>query len=260
MSWAVGVPGHEHDQILDAVGLVNKTAALGLNCLQIADNLPLHLLDNMQLSDLKDESEQLNIKIEVGTRGLTPENVTQYLEIASYFKSPILRVVIDQKGFEPEIPDIIAIIKDFLIELKKRNLILAIENHDRLKAREFASIVESTDPEIVGICLDTVNSMGAGEGLEEVVRILGPMTVNFHIKDFSIRRVSHLMGFIIEGTPAGKGMLPVEQIVEILDKYQKCESAILELWTPPESNMEDTIQKEEKWALDSVQYLKPFFT
>ena len=95
--------------------------------------------------------------------------------------------------------------------------------------------------------------------MEEVVRILGPMTVNFHIKDFSIRRVSHMMGFIIEGTPAGKGMLPVEKIVDILDKYQKCQSAILELWTPPEQEIEKTIQKEEKWTLESVQYLKPFF-
>ena len=120
MSWAVGVPGYEHDQMLDAVGLVNKTATMGLNCLQIADNLPLHLLNNDQLSDLKAESEQLNIKIEVGTRGLTLENVARYLEIASYFNSPILRVVIDLKEFEPDIPDIITIIKDFLGELKKK--------------------------------------------------------------------------------------------------------------------------------------------
>jgi L-ribulose-5-phosphate 3-epimerase UlaE len=64
------------------------------------------------------------------------------------------------------------------------------------------------------------------------------------------------MGIIIEGSPAGKGMLNIKDTVESLKNFKKCRSAILELWTPPESNIEDTVIKENKWANESLEYLK----
>ena len=141
-------------------------------------------------------------------------------------------------------------------ECKASGIKLAIENHDRFKAREFEEIIQSVGSEWVGICLDSVNSMGAGEGFEEVARILLPYTINLHIKDFTIRRVIHKMGILIEGSPAGKGMLNIKDLFESINKLDRCRSAILELWTPPESNIEDTIIKENKWANESLEYLK----
>ena len=64
------------------------------------------------------------------------------------------------------------------------------------------------------------------------------------------------MGFIIEGRPAGQGMLNIRQTIEKLSGMNRCNSAILELWTPPELKIEDTILKEDKWATESIQFLK----
>src|SRR5690606_29669957 len=121
-------------------------------------------------------------------------------------------------------------------------VILAIENHDRFKAAEFAEMVYLSDSRHVGICLDSVNSMGAGEGLETVTDKLAPLTVNLHVKEFSVRRIYHQMGFIIEGCPLGQGMLPVRDLVHKVSS--RCHSAILEQWTPPEDSIEKTIVKE----------------
>jgi sugar phosphate isomerase/epimerase len=98
--------------------------------------------------------------------------------------------------------------------------------------------------------------MGAGEGFETVSDILIPYTINLHIKDFKIHRVSHKMGFIIEGRPAGQGMLNISRLISTLSERGRCQSAILELWTPPEDAITNTILKEEKWALESIDYLK----
>ena len=98
--------------------------------------------------------------------------------------------------------------------------------------------------------------MGAGEGFAEVSRILIPYTINLHIKDFTIRRVSHKMGIIIEGAPAGKGMLNIAELISALSERGLCRSAILELWTPPEASIKDTILKEDKWASESINFLK----
>jgi sugar phosphate isomerase/epimerase len=192
----------------------------------------------------------------MGGRGLTPEHTMKCLVAAQVIRSPILRMVIDSTGYEPTITEIKGIIKDLLPEFSSRRIKLAIENHDRLKAREFAGIISSIGSEWVGICLDSVNSMGAGEGFETVSDILIPFTINLHLKDFTIRRISHKMGIIIEGAPAGKGMLNIPDLLLKTSQNGLCQSAILELWTPPEPEIESTVLKEEKWAQESINYLK----
>jgi sugar phosphate isomerase/epimerase len=255
-TWAVGVPGSMPLKPLSAYDLVDKAAISGLKLVQIADNLPLEKMNKNEFIALEKYSTGKGVEIEMGGRGLAPEHTIKCLETAKSLNSQILRMVIDGSGFEPDIQTVKGIIRDLLPEFKSRNIKLAIENHDRFKAREFETIIQSAGSEYVGICLDSVNSMGAGEGFEEVSKILLPYTINLHIKDFTIRRVSHKMGIIIEGAPAGKGKLNIKDLVDKLNLTGLCKSAILELWTPPEINIEDTCIKEENWANESIKYLK----
>lgn len=255
-TWAVGVPGSMPLKPLLANDLIDKAAASGLTLVQIADNLPLEKLEEIELVVLRKYGEAKGVEIEMGGRGLTPEHTIKCLDTAKVLNSPILRMVIDGSGYLPEFNSVISVIRDLIPELKSRNIKLAIENHDRFKAREFEKIIQSVGSEWIGICLDSVNSMGAGEGFEEVSRILLPYTINLHIKDFTIRRVSHKMGIVIEGAPAGSGMLNIRELVNKLYFTNSCQSAILELWTPPEKEIDDTIVKEERWANESIEYLK----
>jgi len=216
----------------------------------------LHFLSREELDQLLDYANNKGVSIEVGTRGMTPQNIKIYISIAKQLHSDILRIVIDGPGFEPILDEVIKILKEIVPLLKANNIRLAIENHDRFKSCEFAQMITESDPEWVGICLDSVNSMGAGEGIEEVVRTLAPYTINLHLKEFVIRRVSHKMGFVIEGLPAGKGMLNIPSLLETIEKTGKCKSAILELWTPPSETLEQTIRKENDWAELSIENLK----
>lgn len=253
-TWAIGVPGKEPEKPLDIFGLIETAVELGVKVVQVADNLPLEKFSLEELKEIKHFADQKGIRIEVGARGMTSERLEQYIEIASFMGSPILRFVIDQKGFIPTVDEIHSIIKDVLPALKAHHIILAIENHDRLLTTDFVEMVEKAAGNQVGICLDTVNSMGAGEGLETVISRLAPLTVNLHVKEFSVDRVFHQMGFIIEGRPLGKGMLPLAELIAKVSP--RCHSAILEQWTPPEQTIEKTIKKEKDWALESISYLK----
>jgi sugar phosphate isomerase/epimerase len=258
-TWAVGVPGSMPLKPLTVYDLVDKVADTGLQIVQIADNLPLEMLSTGELEDLYKYAIRKNISIEMGGRGLDPGHTMRCLKTAELLHSPILRMVIDSKGFEPELRTIISIIHELEPELKSRHIKLAIENHDRFKAREFEEIIVATASDSVGICLDSVNSMGAGEGFNAVAEILIPYTINLHIKDFTIFRVPHKMGLIIEGRPAGKGMLNIPELAGRLKETGLCHSAILELWTPPEEDIGKTIKKESSWAGESVNYLKSIF-
>jgi len=256
-TWAVGIPGSLPADPLSVYGLLEKASSYGIGLVQIADNLPVEKLSEDELELLSGYSTEKGIALEMGGRGLTTEHTMRCLRTAEIIRSPILRMVIDSPGYEPAITDIKQIIKDLIPEFRSRKIRLAIENHDRLKAREFEEIINSAGSEWVGICLDSVNSLGAGEGFETVSDILVPYTINLHIKDFTIRRASHKMGIIIEGAPAGKGMLNIPDIIGRTSQTGICQSAILELWTPPEQEIVATTIKEEKWAEESINYLKP---
>ena len=258
-TWAVGVPGHLPEQPMTAAEIVKRANAAGLRCVQIADNLPLEQLTTEERHELAEFADGRRVAIEVGARRMTPEHLGRLIDVAAFFGSHTLRFALDGPGYEPSVDDVVGVVREALPRLREAGVRLAIENQGRLLAEEFREIVKQTDEAQVGICLDPVNSMGAGEAVREVVRLLAPHTLNLHIKDFSVRRVSHRMGFVVEGTPAGQGMLDVRWLLEEVRGHGRCESAILELWTPPESDAEKTIVKEARWAEESLRYLKPFF-
>lgn len=240
---------------MNEADLVNKTLQEGLRCLQIGDNLPLHELPPHRIDTLKRLTEKNSIRLEVGARKLTADHLHRYIELAAFFQSPLLRFVIDGDDYEPKPATIVGIIRDAIPLLAKHNLTLGIENHDRFKAAELASMIELISDEHVGVCLDCINSLGAGEGLAWVSDVLAPYTVNLHIKDFRIQRLPHKMGFLVTGTPAGDGMTNLPLLLEKLSRYNRCKSAVLEQWMEPDMNMEDTVKKEDEWAHAGIKYL-----
>ena len=108
----------------------------------------------------------------------------------------------------------------------------------------------------IGICLDTVNSFGALEGPEAVLGLLSPFVVNLHVKDFTIYRPTHNMGFIVDGRPAGQGKLDIPWLMDRLVAEGRDPNAILELWVSPEATVEQTIAKEQQWVKESVRYMR----
>jgi sugar phosphate isomerase/epimerase len=255
LAWSIGVPGSKPSNPMDIYQFMDFVRQQGISLVQIADNLPLHTFSTKELKQIYRRSQELEIKIEVGTRGLRPDHIRRYLEIASSLDSPILRVVIDSKDFTPEIHDIKKIINDLLPDIIKMGIRLAIENHERLTSEQFLEIIKHANSDLVGICLDPVNSIGADEGFDTVFTNLAPYTINLHLKDYLIRRKSHMMGFDIYGTPAGQGMMPIRRVVETLKTFGKTESIILELWPPPEDTIPETIRKEKIWVGESIAYL-----
>lgn len=241
---------------MTAIDLLQYAASKNIYHVQFGDNMPLHLFSDKDLRELKETKDFLGIHVEVGTRRLDVENINQYISIAKCLQSPFLRVVIDDENYHPAVEEVKKIIKQVLPVLKDENIILAIENHDRFSAKSLAEIIEATDPDRVAICLDTANSIGAGEGINEVLAILAPYTINLHAKDFTIKRVAHKMGFVVEGCVAGDGCVDIPSILQSLKPYGRCKTATLEVWSNPLQTIDETIKREQQWVEKSIQYLK----
>jgi len=256
MAWSIGVPGHAPPRPMTAFDLLEAADELGAGVVQICDNLPLDRLSDEELDRLARQATERGIQIEVGTRGIRPEHLRRYLKLAVRLQSPILRVVVDTTDHHPSPDEIVATVDPMLHEFSDAGVCLAIENHDRFRARQFVEILQRLASPAAGICLDTVNSFGALEGPEVVVAALIPWAVNLHLKDFCIRRVDHQMGFLVEGRPAGQGQLNVPWLLEQLRAAGRDLNAILEQWPLPQATIEETIAKEKAWARQSINYLR----
>lgn len=255
-SWAVGVPGHEPAEPLSAIQLVDRASALGVPTVQIANNLPLEATSDQDLDALARHANGLRISLEVGTRGIRPDHLQRYLDIAARLGSPILRVVVDRAGHEPSPDEIVTLLGQQERAFRDAGITLAIENHDRLPSATLAEIVRRLGVEWVGICLDTVNSLGALEGPDVVIDTLAPITVNLHVKDLDIVRTNSGMGFSVEGRPVGQGRLNLPRLLEAVGGPERDITAVIELWTPRRRTLGETIDLEYRWAQQSVAHLK----
>jgi len=254
--WVIGGIDNNHPISMTAFELLEKANALGAEVLQIADNLPIEHLSNEELGQLRIMADSLGIALEVGTRGISTANLARFLEIAATLGSPILRIVIDTKEHEPTMEEINSLLAPFAVQFRKLNIKLAIENHDRLTCSQFNEIIDRLGGDWVGICLDTVNSLGAVEAPNTVIPALAPRAINVHMKDFEIVRSNGQMGFTVQGTALGQGRLDVQSVIAAVGGSKRDITSVIELWTPRQSSYEETVALEESWAAQSVKFLR----
>jgi sugar phosphate isomerase/epimerase len=141
--------------------------------------------------------------------------------------------------------------------LEAEGIALGIEN-GRIPARDMQAALDEIGSPQVGVVLDMVNSLAVPEGWKQVAETLAPHTMCVHYKDFTIKRAWHMMGFICEGTPAGKGLVETEWLLSTLQASPYDFNVIIELWPPEQPDLEETIALEQAWAVESVPYLRRY--
>jgi sugar phosphate isomerase/epimerase len=256
-TWAIGVPGHGPERPMSPLDFLREARRLGLKLVQICDNLPLTRMSTAELAEFERFAGDSGITIELGTRGIEESHLRTSLDLAVRLRSPILRVVVDSPGDEPEPGEVVRRLKRLMPAFSEAGVKLAIENHDRFTSHVLTSIIRQIGTEQAGICLDTVNSFGALEGPGSVVPELAPYVFSVHVKDFTVRRPEHQMGFILEGCAAGCGRQDIPWVFsQIAGATDYSPSAILETWVSPGATLSETIAREREWTEQGLVHLR----
>jgi len=258
--WSIGFEGAKPATPMSALDLLGKARELGVSVVQYGPNLPLDSLEPNQLSALLAQAEEWGISIEIGTQGLMCGNLREQLVLSTKVGSRLLRTTTEgPDGITPPLEEMRKCISEILPALVEHDVYLAIEN-GRVPARLLASVVSSANAPHVGVTLDTVNSFAISEGTEHVTDVLLKHARSVHVKDFAVERRWHRMGFSVEGRPAGTGQLNVPELLEKLSRTCPEANAIIELWPPEQSTLEDTIRLESSWASQSISYLRRYIS
>ena len=259
LPWSIGVRGYPRPpRPLDVLDLLERALEANAAVVQIADNLPLHEAPQRERDRLCDAARENRLTLEVGTRGLDPEHLGQYVMIAHQLGALRLRTVLSGSlcGAE-QMTEAEDGIRQVLPALREHGVTLALENNEAFSAAEFAGLIRRIGDPLVGICLDTANSLGRPETLETVVEHLAEHTVMLHAKDYDIRRIDTRMGFSVMGRPAGDGRVDFDWVIAELHKRGRNQiSVIVEHWPPFEGTIETTIQTEQEWLARSVRFLR----
>ncbi|HWH97127.1 MAG TPA: TIM barrel protein [Pseudolysinimonas sp.] len=254
LPWAIGVAPEIPASPLDHAGLLAAATELGAEVVQFADNLPVHELDDGTLGTLRDDADRRGIRVEIGVRGVAADTLTKAAAAATRLGAPFVRTILEAPGAgHLEVSAAVAALAPLELEFRDRGLRLAIENHDRHRTDELLGVIDALG-DWSGVCLDTVNSFGALEDPDRVIAVLAPVTIAVHVKDFSIHRQWHKMGFEIVGAPVGQGRLDLATLFEAVG--DRAESAVVELWTPFQGDLASTIRLEHTWATQSMVALR----
>ena len=258
--WAIGMPGSVPSAPMRPMDLLRRAHELGVNLVQYGPNLPLSDLSEAELTALLDQASKWNIEFELGTKGLQLDHLRSQLQLAQRVGAKLLRTVpeyerstgITEASLEQQL-------RAVMPDLELSGVRLAVENAT-IQSSVLASVLDRIGCPMLGITLDTVNSLAIPEGTDEVVRNLARHTQCLHVKDFSVSRIWHMMGFTVEGTPAGAGQLNIPRLLQSLADAGATPNAILELWPPQQESPAATIALEEVWARQSVAWLRQHIT
>ncbi len=255
--WSIGFPGSEPEEPMQALDLLKKAVGLGVRVVQFGPNLPLQQLPPMELDEVLSASREMDLELEIGTRGVETSHLRRLIDFTTRCGASLLRTVPEINGRVPSSGELTELLRAIEPHLRQARVRLAMEN-SLMRASAMNDALRECASEYLGITLDTVNSLAIPEGTEEVAAVLAPWTSCLHVKDFTVLREWHMMGFRVEGRPAGQGQLNVPRLLQLLSSAGARSNAILELWPPPQSSLRETISLEHRWAEESVIYLRRF--
>lgn len=251
LPWTIGWDGWLPDRAFQPEDLLDLAIELGAGVVQYCENLPIECWADQQpdrLARLSDRAAGAGVALEVGTRGLDPERLGMACRTARAVGARFVRTVAESGGAPLEPARLERDVERVRQVFERHGLILALENHDSHSAEDLAELMRRSGGWLQA-CFDTANSLGCLQGTFEALGPLLPHVVSLHLKDVVARRVPYLLGFRVDGAPAGSGSARLREVFEKVRSVRSDATAVLEQWVPKGPDRDRTVAMERDWLL-----------
>jgi sugar phosphate isomerase/epimerase len=145
--------------------------------------------------------------------GAAEQQIAQGLKLARILGASAMRVVVggadERAQIEMHMASTARVLKGMRSQIRDSGVKLAMENHGGdFQAREMKALVEDVGSDILGVCLDSGNPLWMLEDPHSTLELLGPFTVNSHIRDTAIWRVPE--GVAVRWVNMGEGNVDID--------------------------------------------------
>lgn len=241
---------------LSLIGAFEQTRELDVSLFQICDYEPLLSMDAAELADAADAARDLGLTIELGTKGLDPDRLARFLDLAGVFDAALVRSMLFSPTSRPTVEQAEAWLRRALPAYEAQGVRLALETYEQIATAELVALVERIASESLGICLDPANVVARLELPRDAVELTAPHVLNVHVKDFAFARQDGWVGFTYSGARMGEGGHDYPHLLSTVAPRERGINEIVEHWLPWQSDAETTIRTERDWTRATVDYLR----
>ena len=101
-------------QPLSLPEMITKTAGWGVELFQICDYPLIESYDDAQLAALRTHAKDSGVALELGTRGVSPEHLGRYLELAQALDVTLVRSMINTADHRPSVAEAVALLGEVM--------------------------------------------------------------------------------------------------------------------------------------------------
>lgn len=254
------------DRVPEPMGLddvLRDAAAQGVRLVQICDHAPLAGWSDDEVLALRALADELDLTLELGTRGTDPAVLRRYLELAVALRAPLVRSMWTAGDDRPDAVETDRRLRLVVPEYEAAGVTLALETYEQVSTTELVAVVGGIDNDRLGIVLDPANVVARLEHPDDVVARCAPYVANWHVKDFDFGREDGWVGFALTSRPLGEGLLDLDGIARVLDAADNPHSApdrgvsrVVEHWLPWQGDPETTTRLEAEWTTATLDTLR----
>ena len=235
--------------------MVGRTADLGVEVLQICDHPQVAELDRDALRRLRHEADAAGVRLELGTRGVLPEHLAAWLDLARALDAVTERSMLTTAAHRPGPAEARALLEKALPAYEAAGVRIALETYEQVPTAALVDLVAAVGSPSLGICSDPANCVAALELPADVADRVAPHVVNMHVKDFRFVRRTDRVGFELVGAPLGEGLLDHDAVVARVAPDPSV-SQVVEHWLPWQGDADTTCATERRWTEHDVSYLR----
>lgn len=241
---------------LTLIEAFKQTKSLGCDLFQIIDYAPLEKFTEAELEQNALKAKELNLTIELGTRGVEPDHLKRYLELAKTFDAKLVRSMIFSATSRPTLEESVHLLKQVMPSYEAANVQLALETYEQVATADLVLLVKKVNSPNLGICLDPANVVARLEKPVDCVDAAAPFVKNIHVKDFAFSREDGWVGFKYSGAAMGEGLHDYAHLLATVKPRERGINEIVEHWLPWQGSIAATIELEKAWTKQTVEYLR----
>lgn len=232
------------------------TKDLGVDLFQICDYAPLTKMSAAELEAAAATAKNLGLTIELGTKGIEPENLDLFLRLAGIFGAQLVRSMVYSPTSRPTLTQAADYLRQAMPAYEAAGVTLALETYEQIGTDELANLVRQNGSPNLGICLDPANVVARFEHPKHCVETAAPLVKNIHVKDFAFARQDGWVGFTYTGTAMGTGAHDYQHLLATVQPREKGINEIVEHWLPWQGDIATTIDLEKTWTNTTIEYLR----
>jgi sugar phosphate isomerase/epimerase len=158
--------------------------------------------------------------IEFGRNRQAVDDLFAWIEIAGALAIRTMRVVAAGPALRDRARErqaAVAPLREAAARARSVGLVLALENHGDLTAREIDDLLQKVADEGLGVCFDTGNALRVGDDVAAAAEFLGPSIRMVHLRDVEPLEAVRDPVAGPRSVPYGTGVVPLDNVLAVLE-------------------------------------------